>query len=452
MDVTRDRGVGAVSGNHSRFVGHRRQINVSRPRTSHPIEGSQDSDEKIANGISSGDVPWVMKANDAANIEDLLLHAGWLHRLAVALVKDQDAAEDIVQETLVTAWQRRGKSTGRPWLARVAKNLAIDRWRSVDRRQRRESTATAADTRQVASPEALLGDAQIHHAVAEAVAGLDEPFRQAIVLYYFDGTSSVDMARAMGIPEGTVRWRLKEGIERVRRQLDARPGQSRENWVAALLPLALCPPSAVPRGAHAHSRPRPSTRGPLGIRPTTVVSVAIFVGAIVLLVTAAASRHRGAGLSVSGASEDPASEHAAAPIRRTEGSVRLNPQLLTPSAEPETLPPGPGEADAESLVRELLDAIQAGIYHDFIAKGSPSFKAFPVDVFHAVSKDQGALLAAGYQLSFLGRLRQGRMLLWLFRVEFADNSDDALVFLTTDGWQVVRLHVDGGPAPNEKGE
>jgi DNA-directed RNA polymerase specialized sigma24 family protein len=67
-----------------------------------------------------------MKASSTANTEDLLLHAGWLRRFAVALVKDLDAAEDLAQETLVAAWQRPAENTGRPWLARVARN-----WRST---------------------------------------------------------------------------------------------------------------------------------------------------------------------------------------------------------------------------------------------------------------------------------------------------------------------------------
>jgi RNA polymerase sigma-70 factor (ECF subfamily) len=131
-----------------------------------------------------------MKATGTANMEDLLLHAGWLRRFAVALVKDLDAAEDVVQETLVTAWQRPAENTGRPWLARVARNVSIDLWRSSDRRERREVDAAAMDIGTVVSPEELIGDAQIHRAVAEAVAALEEPFRQTLVLRFFHGGSS----------------------------------------------------------------------------------------------------------------------------------------------------------------------------------------------------------------------------------------------------------------------
>ena len=48
-----------------------------------------------------------MKESSTASLEDLLLHAGWLRRFAVALVDDRDVAEDVAQDTLVAAWQRK---------------------------------------------------------------------------------------------------------------------------------------------------------------------------------------------------------------------------------------------------------------------------------------------------------------------------------------------------------
>jgi RNA polymerase sigma-70 factor (ECF subfamily) len=140
-----------------------------------------------------------MNGDSTAPMETLLLQAGWLRRFALALVKDQDLAEDIVQETLVTAWQRPAENAGRPWLAAVARNIAFNRWRGTARRRRRELDAVALDTGKVASPEELVGDAQIHRAVAEVVAGLDEPFRRTLVLRFFDGVSSADIARRLQI-------------------------------------------------------------------------------------------------------------------------------------------------------------------------------------------------------------------------------------------------------------
>ncbi len=389
-----------------------------------------------------------MKASGAARTEDLLLHAGWLRRFAVALVQDQYTAEDIVQETLVAAWQRPAENTGRRWLARVARNLAIDRWRSSGRRERRELAATAADIGMVASPEELVGDAQIHRAVAEAVAGLEGPFRQTLVLRFFDGASSADIARRLHIPAGTVRWRLKEGIDRVRRRLDARYGQVRKNWVAALLPLLPRPAVLAPRNEPARPQSRPATKGISHLRPVTIATAVAFVVGMVGMVIAVVSHYRGssvAGGHVAAEPAEPAVLGAARAIRFDLHALALSPR------EPEApTNAGPGEADASSLLAELLQAIQSNAYDDFVAKGSAFFKAAVRRALLAkLSTNLGARLAAGYQAKCLGRLHRSEGMLWLFRLEFADGGDDALISMVTDGWQVAGFLGDD-PQTNEK--
>lgn len=390
-----------------------------------------------------------MKVSGAANTEELLLHAGWLRRFAVALVQDQDTAEDIVQETLVAAWQRPAENTGRRWLARVARNLAIDRWRSSGRRERRELAGTATDIGRVASPEELVGDAQIHRAVAEAVAGLEEPFRQTLVLRFFDGASSADIARRLRIPDGTVRWRLKEGIDRVRRQLDARCGQVRKNWVAALLPLLPRPAPLAPRNEPVRHQSRPATKRFSHLRPVTIATAVASVVGIVVMVIAVVSHYRGSSVPGGHAAADPVAGPA---VLGAERAIHFNLHALAPSPrEPE--PPasaGPGEADANSLFAELLQAIQTNAYDDFVAKGSAFFKAaVRPALLPKLSTNLGARLAAGYQANCLGRLHRSEGMLWLFRLEFADGGDDALISMVTDGWQVAGFLVDD-PQTSEK--
>jgi RNA polymerase sigma-70 factor (ECF subfamily) len=383
-----------------------------------------------------------MKASATATTEDLLLHAGWLRRFAVALVNDQDAAADIVQETLVAAWQRPVENRGRPWLARVARNLAIDRWRSSNRRERRELASAATDLGTVASPEELVGDAQIHRAVAEVVAGLEEPFRQTIVLRFFHGASSADIARRLCIPDGTVRWRLKEGTDRARRQLDARYGEVRKTWVAALLPLLAQP---APKGTNREGlRPqsRPVRTKIFDLRPVTVATAAALMAGVIVMVGTIVSRHRGSSLQSGHTAAEDVAPQAVSGAQR---AIRLNLPALAPSRhEPEAQPSaGPGQADASSLLAELLQAIQANAYDDFVAKGSAGFKAaVQPALLRGLSANLGAHLAVGYQPASLGSLRRSGGTLWLFRLEFADGGDDALVSMFTDGWQVAGFFID----------
>jgi hypothetical protein len=69
------------------------------------------------------------------------------------------------------------------------------------------------------------------------LATLDEPFRSTLHQHFLGGLQLVQIARRDGVPEGTVRWRLKAGIERLRMRLDVRYGD-RRRWLAALLPFA----------------------------------------------------------------------------------------------------------------------------------------------------------------------------------------------------------------------
>ncbi|HEY5283995.1 MAG TPA: RNA polymerase sigma factor [Polyangia bacterium] len=389
-----------------------------------------------------------MKASSTANTEDLLLHAGWLRRFAVALVKDLDAAEDIAQETLVAAWQHPAANTGRPWLARVARNLAIDFWRSSGRRERRELAVAETDLGTVATPEELIGDAQIHRAVAEAVAALEEPFRQTLVLRFFHGASSAAIARSLRIPDGTVRWRLKEGINRVRQRLDARYGQVRENWVTALLPLFPRPAPGAPSKNGARPYSRTAKTGILGLRPVTMVTVTAFAVGLAALVVAVVSRHGESARLAGHAAAEPVAEQAVPGVERT---VRFDLHALAPSAPEPEPSPGIGEADARSLFAELLQAIQTNAYDDFVAKGAASFKAaVGTGLFHTISADLGARLATGYQTTSLGGLRRGKAMWWLFRLEFAEGGDDVLLSMATDAWQLVGFFRIGDPQTKEK--
>ena len=150
-----------------------------------------------------------MKAEHTADIEALLAQAGWLRRFARALLHNADDAEDLAHDTLATALRQPAAGAGRAWLATVARNLAVDRFRGAVRRSRREEAAQDHDTGRVTTPEELVGDAQIHRHVAEAVANLAEPFRQTLVLRFYQGLSSVEIAQKLREPEGTIRWRVK---------------------------------------------------------------------------------------------------------------------------------------------------------------------------------------------------------------------------------------------------
>ena len=162
----------------------------------------------------------------ATGIEQLMVHAAWLRRFAGALLRDADDADDVVQSALVAAWQTSAPDPSQPrsWLARIAQNRAKDVRRTEQRRQAREAIADEIHPGEAVTPEQLMGDLEIHRTVAEVVTALPQPYRETVLLRYYEGLSAADIAGRLGVPAGTVRWRLKEGLDRVRRELDGRCG------------------------------------------------------------------------------------------------------------------------------------------------------------------------------------------------------------------------------------
>ena len=183
-------------------------------------------------------------------IEDLLKHRAWVSTLARALVKDESTALDLVQDTWTTALTRppAQASSLRGWLGTVLRNRLTDRHRVEARRALREE----AVSREEGAPSAaeLAARADTHRRVMDAVVSFDEPYREAILLRYWEGLSTDEVAERQRVPSSTVRTRLKRARDRLRKQLDERHGGDGRTWALALAPfLSLRPAKAGGFGA-----------------------------------------------------------------------------------------------------------------------------------------------------------------------------------------------------------
>jgi RNA polymerase sigma-70 factor (ECF subfamily) len=343
-----------------------------------------------------------------APIEDLLTHASWLRRLAGALVRGEDAA-DLAQETLVAAWTHPPAPDRdvRPWLAEVARNQAHDARRSDRRRQAREVVATEAAPRSAPSPEDLVGDVEIHRSVAASVMALDQPFRETVVLRYYEGLSAAEIARRLKVPAGTVRWRLKEGLDRLRAELDSRHAGERRRWVAALIPLV----------------PRPRVKA---TSTWLAAGAALLVaGGAILMVS------RGNPLRARWTAER--ARPAAAPL-----TAARTPRFAGLPA-PRTVPPLAAPViDPESRLRRMLTAIANNSYDDFVSAGDDQFRAvLDPDTMEEAVNALGPRLAGGYQAISLGTLHQDDQILHLWKLELGDGGDDVLIKMSLKDGQVT---------------
>jgi RNA polymerase sigma factor (sigma-70 family) len=176
------------------------------------------SDEALLAGLATGDP-------DAA--------AGFVRRfqsrvygLAVTILGDPAAAEDVAQETFVRAWRhattydpRRGAVSS--WLLTIARNLALDRARLKGSRpvdpefvvsllERGKSDEAVDITSRVANRERL----------RELLIGLPPPQRRALVLATYFGRTAKEIGELDGTPVGTVKTRIRDALLKLRCRLE----------------------------------------------------------------------------------------------------------------------------------------------------------------------------------------------------------------------------------------
>lgn len=143
-------------------------------------------------------------------------HKNDLMRMCCVFLKDQALAEDAVQETFVKAYKAmdtfRGDSSEKTWLTRIAINtcrtMRRDRWfRLVDR-------SVALD----ALPLSTAGGED--RALMDAIMSLPYKYREAVLLYYYQGLTVREMSEALGVAASTISTRLKKSRERLRYDLE----------------------------------------------------------------------------------------------------------------------------------------------------------------------------------------------------------------------------------------
>ena len=173
---------------------------------------------------------------DGAGWETLVgQHQQAVFRLAYLLLGDSAEADDIAQETFIRAYKALGRFDVnrplRPWLMRIASNLARNRRRSVgryfaavQRLIRAEPQATFA-----ASAQAQLVERERAHSLWQAVRRLGPADQEIIYLRYFLELSEAEAAATLDIPDGTVKSRSHRALARLRTVVEREFPTLREN-------------------------------------------------------------------------------------------------------------------------------------------------------------------------------------------------------------------------------
>ncbi|MCU0280298.1 MAG: sigma-70 family RNA polymerase sigma factor [Acidimicrobiia bacterium] len=154
-------------------------------------------------------------------------HARVAWALAHRLLGERTAAEDLVQEAFLALWRgaagyRPSRGGVRTWLLAILRNRGIDRLRTQGAQARRQGLLEQEEQvlRPAGAPaeEAALGAVQ-GQAVRRALAQLPDDQREVLRLAYYGGFTHHEIADLLGVPLGTVKSRMRLGLERVRRAI-----------------------------------------------------------------------------------------------------------------------------------------------------------------------------------------------------------------------------------------
>ena len=163
-------------------------------------------------------------ACDPAAVAELYdRHSRLLYGLILRIVRDRGEAEEILQEVFVLLWKRvatYNAALGSPaaWLVGIARNRAIDRLRANSVRKRTlESVSVAAGAG--ASPETTAFAGEQQRLINQALETIPREQRDLIEDAYFLGFTHSELAERHKLPLGTVKTRIRVGLQALREQL-----------------------------------------------------------------------------------------------------------------------------------------------------------------------------------------------------------------------------------------
>jgi RNA polymerase sigma-70 factor (ECF subfamily) len=149
-----------------------------------------------------------------------------LYRTALAITRDRGAAEELLQDCFLRAYDHIDSvdacSSLRPWLHRIVVNLSYN-W-SAKKRLRLVSFEEAFDRILSVprnSPERAFQRQELSQVLDEAIRSLSMPQRVVVVLFYLQGFSLAEIAYVLDCPVGTVKSRLHNSRKALRRRLIA---------------------------------------------------------------------------------------------------------------------------------------------------------------------------------------------------------------------------------------
>ncbi len=171
------------------------------------------TDEALAAAVAAG---------DHAALETVYRrHGGAVLGLARRVLRSPALAEEVAQEVFVRLWRDPGRfdpqrAPLRAFLLRDTHGRAVDLLRTEIARRAREERDQAQSSKEVPGPEQEVWASVRSDRVRAALQKLPGEEREAVVLAFYGGLTYQEVARRLGQPEGTVKSRIRRGLEHLR--------------------------------------------------------------------------------------------------------------------------------------------------------------------------------------------------------------------------------------------
>jgi RNA polymerase sigma-70 factor (ECF subfamily) len=155
-------------------------------------------------------------------------HSRAAYSLAYRLTNGRQAAEDLLQESFIKAWRsaggyRAGRGSVRTWILSIVRNRAVDHFRSQATRQRtREKIQTSAP---VSGPNEAFAEAWRNFErglLRRSLEALPHEQREVLALNHLSGLTHAEIAERLRLPLGTVKGRMRLGLEKLRKNSELR--------------------------------------------------------------------------------------------------------------------------------------------------------------------------------------------------------------------------------------
>jgi RNA polymerase sigma-70 factor, ECF subfamily len=150
-------------------------------------------------------------------------HSRLLYGLILRILRNPGDAEETLQEVFVLVWNRAGTynpTLGSPaaWVVGIARNRAIDHFRATEVRRRTIEAAVGVDE-PGGNPETVAAETEQQRLISSALDAIPENQRELIEEAFFFGFTHSELAERHRLPLGTVKTRIRTGLQMLREQL-----------------------------------------------------------------------------------------------------------------------------------------------------------------------------------------------------------------------------------------